>query len=72
MRNVKFVLEYKKIYIQERNYMWGETSLTEMCNMHCKTKGRCHIHLVTCTTSRKQGSCTIRLNDGSRHETRKY
>lgn len=69
MRNAIFAAEHEEFDIQGRKYTWGESGVAETCSMHCKAQGWGHIHLIHCPM---YDNCTIRIYDGSWHETRKY
>ncbi|GLJ12791.1 hypothetical protein SUGI_0197900 [Cryptomeria japonica] len=71
MRHVNFVSDREEFDISGRQYSCGESGIAEMCNMHCKSQGRGHIHLIRCPVNDKL-ECTSRLYDGSRHETKRY
>lgn len=71
MRNVNFASDQEEFDIQGRKYVWGESSVAEMCNLHCKAQGRGHIHLIP-SPMNDCLPCTSHFYGGSRHETRKY
>ncbi|KAG0585018.1 hypothetical protein KC19_3G251200, partial [Ceratodon purpureus] len=72
MTDVSFVSEVEDIDILDRKYAWGESGMAEMCMMHCKNRGRGHIHLVPCATEQIEACLVGHLVEGARHETRKY
>ncbi|KAG4054914.1 hypothetical protein PC123_g9991 [Phytophthora cactorum] len=44
MRNMHFVAEDDVINWEDRKYVPGEKGVAEMCNMHCSSAGRGHVH----------------------------
>ena len=64
MKHVYFVAESEEIEIHDRKYAWGESGGAEMCNMHCKSQGRSHIHLIPCL-SKEGGACADKVIAGN-------
>lgn len=54
MRNTYFVSDVKDIDMGDRKYQSGEPGIAEMCNLHCSTKGRGHVHFMKCMNKDKQ------------------
>ncbi|EFJ31667.1 hypothetical protein SELMODRAFT_408444 [Selaginella moellendorffii] len=69
-----FASETEEVDILDRKYSWGESGAAEMCMMHCKARGRGHVHLAVCERNKSVfGVCkAISIPDGARHETKKY
>ena len=64
MTDVSFVSEVEDIDILDRKYAWGESGMAEMCMMHCKNRGRGHIHLVPCATQQIEACLVGHLVEG--------
>lgn len=70
MRNVHFASESPEIDILDSKYAWGESGMAEMCQIHCKARGRGHIHLRKCLQNEPFGKCAGEWYDEAeaRHE----
>ena len=59
--------------VDNRRYGQGDSGEAEMCNFHCKSLGRGHIHLMLCESQAPNSAqCTVSVADGIRHETTRY
>ncbi|EFJ05272.1 hypothetical protein SELMODRAFT_431728 [Selaginella moellendorffii] len=68
-----FVPESEEVEVGGRKYEWGDTGAAEMCMMHCKARGRGHIHLAVCEEQQRDGVCgKAKFSKGARHATQKY
>ena len=73
MRSKRFSSEAEEIDLGSRKYVWGESGVAEMCNLHCKARGRGHVHLIECEGGKRGGTCIAAgVVQGGRHETMQY
>lgn len=75
MRNTYFVSDLKAIDMGDRQYQNGERGIAEMCNLHCSTSGRGHVHFMKCASTDKksclaESDCTKRRHCTSSIEPR--
>ena len=70
MRETLVIAESDEFSVGENKYARGDSGKAEMCNMHCKSLGRGHIHLEPCSDKAKDMSkCTAHHPDnGRRHQ----
>ena len=72
MKSRQFASESEEINLGSRKYVWGESGVAEMCNLHCKARGRGHVHLKQCEGA-KGGMCAaVSVLGGAIHETKEY
>ena len=73
MRLTHVVAAEDVFVVEKRRYGQGDSGEAEMCNFHCKSLGRGHIHLMLCEDNASSSKeCTVSEADGKRHETEKY
>ena len=77
MRSKRFASEAEEIDLGSRKYVWGESGVAEMCSLHCKARGRGHVHLIECEGAKRGGggggTCVAAgVLQGGRHETMRY
>ena len=71
MVNTRFASESREIDLQNKKYTRGERGVAEMCNLHCRVRGRGHVHLIECSEG-AEGGCLEGVHAGARHETQQY
>ncbi|KAG3175726.1 hypothetical protein C6341_g9324 [Phytophthora cactorum] len=67
MRNMHFVAEDDVINWEDRKYVPGEKGVAEMCNMHCSSAGRGHVHYSKCDKETSSACVYTGLQDQRRH-----
>ena len=73
MRLTYVVSEKESFTVDTRRYGVGDRGEAEMCNFHCKSLGRGHIHIMVCEDgAASSATCTVSKADGKQHETCKY
>ena len=73
MRLTYVVSETDSFTVDTRRYGRGDSGEAEMCNFHCKSLGRGHIHIMVCEDgAASSDACTVSEADGKRHQTCKY